>query len=148
MSVSRVGGSAQEAAMKSVAGRLKLELSQYEEVARFARFGTEVNEATQRQIERGMRLQKLLEQGPHTPVSMVDQVILFYALTHDYMDIIPIQEIPEFSKELLRFIEMHEPQLIDSLKYHRKIDEKMAVVMKKIIERFIVHWNDQKRGAE
>lgn len=148
MSVSRVGGSAQEAAMKSVAGRLKLELSQYEEVARFARFGTEVNEATQRQIERGMRLQKLLEQGPHTPVSMVDQVILFYALTHDYMDIVPIQEIPEFSKELLRFIEMHEPQLIDSLKYHRKVDEKMAVVMKKIIERFIVHWNDQKRGAE
>ncbi len=148
MSVSRVGGSAQEAAMKSVAGRLKLELSQYEEVARFARFGTEVNEATQRQIERGMRLQKLLEQGPHTPVSMVDQVILFYALTHDYMDIVPIQEIPEFSNELLRFIEMHEPQLIDSLKYHRKIDEKMAVVMKKIIERFIVHWNDQKRGAE
>lgn len=148
MSVSRVGGSAQEAAMKSVAGRLKLELSQYEEVARFARFGTEVNEATQRQIERGMRLQKLLEQGPHTPVSMVDQVILFYALTHDYMDIVPIQKIPEFSKGLLRFIEMHEPQLIDSLKYHRKIDEKMAVVMKKIIERFIVHWNDQKRGAE
>ncbi len=76
-SVSRVGGAAQESAMKAVVGPLKLELSQFEEVARFAQFGTEVNETTQRQIDRGLRLQALLNQGPHQPVPMVDQVILF-----------------------------------------------------------------------
>ncbi len=141
-SVSRVGGSAQEPAMKSVVGRLKLELSQYEEVARFARFGTEVNEATQRQIERGMRLQKLLEQEPHAPLPMPNQVILFYALTHDYMDDISVSEISVFSKELLRFVDLYEPQLIDNIRYHRKLDEDIIELMEETLKQFRTYWLD------
>ena len=78
-SVSRVGGAAQTKAMRQVAGDLRLELAQFEEVVRFSRFGTEVDPATQRQIERGTRLQKILAQGVRQPISMSLQVILLYA---------------------------------------------------------------------
>ena len=142
-SVSRVGGSAQEKAMKSVAGPLKLELSQYEEVARFAQFGSEVNETTQRQINRGLRLQSLLNQGPHSPVSLVDQVILFYALTNDYMDEIPVADIPEFSKDALNYLHYHEPQLIDKIKYQKVLDEESEIQLKEALNIIIEQWKDK-----
>lgn len=147
-SVSRVGGAAQEDAMKLMVGALKLELSQYEEVARFARFGTEVNEATQRQIARGMRLQKLLGQNPHEPVSMVDQVILFFALTRDYMDAVPVEDIQRFSHDLLVFAHTQEIQLIDSIKYHRALDEALIEDMHNMLGEFVARWQKIERGEK
>ena len=122
-SVSRVGSAAQERAMKSVVGALKLELSQYEEVARFARFGTEVNDATKRQIERGQRVEALLGQGPNRPVKMEDQVILFYALTKGYMDSIDPVDIPHFSSAMIHHIHNHAAQSVDQIRYHRELDQ-------------------------
>ncbi len=147
-SVSRVGGAAQEPAMKAMVGALKLELSQYEEVARFARFGTEVNESTKRQIERGMRLQSLLGQNPHDPVSLVDQVIQFFALTKDYLDSVPVNEIPRFVYELLNFVHAEEPQLIDSIKYHRALDDEAVDSLHGALKQFVAGWNASKRGEE
>ena len=141
-SVSRVGGAAQEPAMKSMVGALKLELSQYEEVARFARFGTEVNEATQRQIERGKRLESLLGQRPHEPVPMVDQVILFFALMEDYMDEVEVANIPLFSHELINYVHTHEVQLIDSLKENRSLDEGSVEILHNTLREYKNKWHE------
>ena len=139
-SVSRVGSAAQEPAMKSVVGALKLELSQYEEVARFARFGTEVNDATKQQIERGMRVEALLGQGPHTPVKMEDQVILFYALTRGYMDSITPEEVPQFSKDMLAYIHSHAAQSVDQIKYRREMNQETEQELNLEIGSFISQW--------
>ena len=122
-SVSRVGSSAQEAAMKSVVGALKLELSQYEEVSRFARFGTEVNEATKRQIERGQRLHALLRQGPHAPVRLEDQVVLFFAFNSGTMDNVKPENIQQFADELIHYISNHAANLLDQIRIHRELTE-------------------------
>ncbi len=147
-SVSRVGGAAQELAMKSLVGALKLELSQYEEVARFARFGTEVNDTTQRQIDRGMRLQSLLGQKPHEPVSMEDQVIMFFALTENYMDRVAVEDIPAFTHDLLVHIHTSEIQIIDYIDYHRKLDEQTINSLHEVLSTFVEKWLSSKRGVK
>ncbi|MDD2522914.1 MAG: F0F1 ATP synthase subunit alpha [Anaerolineaceae bacterium] len=139
-SVSRVGSAAQEPAMKSVVGALKLELSQYEEVARFARFGTEVNEATQRQIDRGQRVEAVLQQGPHQPVRMEDQVILFYALTHGFMDSISPADISRFSKEMLNYIHNHAAQSVDQIRYRRELNHETKDELNREFTDFISFW--------
>lgn len=145
-SVSRVGGAAQEPAMKTMVGPLKLELSQYEEVARFARFGTEVNEATQRQINRGIRLETLLSQKPHEPVSLVDQVILFFALTNNYLDTVEVSEIHRFSHDLILYTHTHALQLVDRIKYHRVLNEESIEELHATISDFLEKWQVTKRG--
>jgi F-type H+-transporting ATPase subunit alpha len=139
-SVSRVGSAAQEPAMKSVVGALKLELSQYEEVARFARFGTEVNEATKRQIERGQRLTALLSQGPHKPLKMEDQVVLFYALTNGFMDEIKPDNVEQFSQELLNYMYNHGAQPLDQISHHRELSEETAAEIERELELFKEIW--------
>jgi F-type H+-transporting ATPase subunit alpha len=139
-SVSRVGSAAQEAAMKSVVGALKLELSQYEEVARFARFGTEVNEATKRQIERGQRLQALLGQGPHKPTRMADQVILFYALTQGFMDEVKPSEVGQYSRDLLVYVHNHAAQPADQIRIHRKLSQEIEDELVRELETFNSNW--------
>jgi len=139
-SVSRVGSAAQEPAMKSVVGALKLELSQYEEVVRFARFGTEVNEATKKQIERGQRVEALLQQGPNVPVKIEDQVILFYALTNGYMDAIQPADIPQFSKEMLNYIHNHAAQSVDQIRYQRQLNQETEDELILEFGEFISYW--------
>ncbi|HOJ01039.1 MAG TPA: F0F1 ATP synthase subunit alpha, partial [Anaerolineaceae bacterium] len=147
-SVSRVGGSAQEPALKSLVGPLKLELSQYEEVNRFARFGTDVNESTRRQIERGRRLESLLMQKPHDPVPFIDQVILFFALTNNYMDAVKVEDVPHFADELLSFVNMHESRLVDSIKHKRVLDDQMIENLHEVLSEFEKLWLEKNRGGE
>jgi len=100
-SVSRVGGAAQTRAMREVAGKLKLDLAQYQDVARFARFGTEVDETTQRQIQRGLRLEAALKQPERQPLSLAEQIIVLMAATGGYMDDALPADIPAFERQLL-----------------------------------------------
>jgi len=139
-SVSRVGSAAQEPAMKSVVGALKLELSQYEEVARFARFGTEVNEATKRQIERGQRLEALLGQGPHKPVRMDDQVILFYALTKGFMDDVKPEDVSQYAHDLLVYVHNHAGLPADQIRIHRKLTEEIEEELVQELDAFNEIW--------
>lgn len=139
-SVSRVGSAAQERAMKSVVGALKLELSQYEEVARFARFGTEVNDATKRQIERGQRVEALLGQGPNRPVKMEDQVVLFYALTEGFMDSIDPMDLPHFSSAMIHHIHNHAAQSVDQIRYHRELDQAVEDELIREFSNFVSIW--------
>ena len=147
-SVSRVGSAAQEKAMKSVIGALKLELSQYEEVARFAQFGTEVNDATQRQIERGRRLQILLGQGPNQPIKVTDQVLMFYAITHGFMDDVAPEQIRAFASEMVAYLHIHAAQSVDQIRYQKQItpevEDQLVIELNEFDEHWKKTWRHQK----
>jgi len=139
-SVSRVGSAAQEPAMKSVVKALKLELSQYEEVARFARFGTEVNEATRKQIERGQRLTALLQQGPNRPVRFEDQVVQFYALTQGFMDEVKPEIVKTFADEMVGYLHSHAAQSIDAIKHERSLSDESKADLNQALGAFLDLW--------
>jgi len=115
LSVSRVGSAAQTPAMRAVVGNLRLELAQFEEVARFARFGTEVGEATKRQIRRGERLQAVLTQPAHRPLSLAAQVVILLAATEGLLDDVPPGEVPTFEAELSARVEAEHPGLLQQI---------------------------------
>ena len=105
ISVSRVGGNAQIKAMKKVAGTLKLDLAQYRELEAFAQFGSDLDESTKRQLERGVRAVEVLKQPQYTPIKTERQVVVLYALTKGYMDDIPLSRIREFEEGLVTYTE-------------------------------------------
>ncbi len=139
-SVSRVGSAAQEPAMKSVVKALKLELSQYEEVARFAQFGTEVNETTRKQIERGQRLNALLQQGPNRPVRFEDQVVQFYALTQGFMDEVKPEKVVTFIDDMVGYLHNHTAQVIDAIKRERSLSEATRADLNQALGDFLDFW--------
>ena len=108
LSVSRVGSSAQVAAMKGVAGSLKLELAQYREVEAFASFGSELDATTQFTLQRGVRLIELLKQGQYSPLGVKEQVILVYSGMHGYLDNLELSEIANFKEFLLNKVSQKE----------------------------------------
>jgi len=121
LSVSRVGGAAQVKAMKQVAGRLKLELAQYRELAAFAQFGSDLDKATQAQLERGARLVEILKQPQFEPRSLSQQVAILFAGTRGFLDKYPIDKLKEYEPQLLSFIASKYPEV------NREIDEKMVI---------------------
>lgn len=126
--------------MKSVVKALKLELSQYEEVARFARFGTEVNEATRKQIERGQRLTALLQQGPNRPVRFEDQVVQFYALTQGFMDEVKPEIVKTFADEMVGYLHSHAAQSIDAIKHERSLSDESKADLNQALGAFLDLW--------
>lgn len=140
-SISRVGSAAQVPAMKSVVKALKLELSQYEEVARFAQFGTEVNEATRKQIERGQRLNALLRQGPNRPVRFEDQVVQFYALTQGFMDEVKPEKVAAFTDDMVGYLHNHAAQAIDAIKHERVLSDETKADLNQALGDFLHYWD-------
>ena len=128
-SVSRVGGAAQTAAMRAVVGKLRLDLSQFEEVARFARFGTEVDEATQRQIRRGERLRAVLSQSVHRPLSLAAQVAVLVAATEGNLDDVPLGDVPAFEKGLLVHLEEVHPEFGQQINRTGELTAEMREVL-------------------
>jgi F-type H+-transporting ATPase subunit alpha len=116
ISVSRVGGAAQIAAMKKVAGKLRLELAQYRALAAFAQFGSDLDKATQQQLARGARLTELLKQGQYHPLPVEKQVVLLYAATNGYVDNIPVEALGRYERELYSFIDSKHPTLWSELR--------------------------------
>jgi F-type H+-transporting ATPase subunit alpha len=128
-SVSRVGGEAQTAVMRNVASELKLELSQYEEVARFARFGTQVGEATQRQIRRGQRLRAVLTQPAHQPLSLAAQIVVLLAATEGFLDDVAVRDISAFERGLLDRVEDEHLDLIQQINRTQELTEEMRELL-------------------
>ncbi|MEX2243363.1 MAG: F0F1 ATP synthase subunit alpha [Fimbriimonadaceae bacterium] len=116
ISVSRVGGNAQVKAMKQVAGRLKLEMAQYNEVKAFAQFASDLDRATQLQLMRGQRLTELLKQDLVSPVDVVDQIVAIYAGTAGFLDEVKNSEVKEFEKGLLTYVHDKYPDVFETLK--------------------------------
>ncbi len=134
LSVSRVGGAAQVKAMKQVAGTLRLDLAQYRELAAFAQFGSDLDKATQQQLNRGERLVELLKQPQYQPLPMEKQVVALFAGTKGLLDPLPVSSIQEFEKELYDFVEKKHPEIFSELKEKEVISEALEKKMRSAIE--------------
>lgn len=115
LSVSRVGGSAQRKTMRKVAGTLRIDLSQYQELAGFAQFGSELDKESQRQIARGKRMTELLKQNQYAPLKVGEEVLVLYAGVHGYLDGVEVSDVLEYEKQLLAFVRAKRPEVLDTL---------------------------------
>jgi len=136
LSVSRVGGAAQVKAMKQVAGRLKLELAQYRELAAFAQFGSDLDKATQAQLERGVRLVEILKQPQYEPRSLSQQVAILFAGTRGFLDKYPVDKLKEYEPQLLSFIASKYPEVNREIEEKREISGDLEKKMKDVLTEF------------
>ncbi len=136
ISVSRVGGSAQIKAMKQVAGKLRLDLAQYRELLTFAQFGTELDRASQAQIERGLRLTEILKQEPYNPLPVEKQILIIYAGNRGFLDEFPVQVIRRYEKELYKFFESKYPHLLQAIAVRKQIDMELDDQISQAISEF------------
>jgi F-type H+-transporting ATPase subunit alpha len=136
ISVSRVGGSAQIKAMKSVAGKLKLELAQYREMAAFSQFASDLDKVTRDQLERGARLVEILKQGQYVPVAVEKQIVIIYAGTRGYIDKVEMSRLGAYERELQDFIEKRHPAIYENLRKKKALDEETEGLLKKALEEF------------
>jgi F-type H+-transporting ATPase subunit alpha len=136
ISVSRVGGNAQIKAMKQVAGTLRLELAQYREMAAFAQFGSDLDQATQRQLNRGARLVELLKQGQYQPLSVEKQILIIYAGTNGFVDELPLAALKKYEQELNSFIESKHPDIFADILKKRELDSDLRGKLNKALEEF------------
>lgn len=136
ISVSRVGGKAQTKAMRQVAGKLKLDLAQYRNLAAFAQFGSDLDKATRDQLDRGARLTELLKQPQYEPVRLDRQVMIIYAATNGYLDDVPVEKIRAFETSFYRFMEATHPQIGAAIMAKRELDSTNEEALKKAIQEF------------
>jgi len=139
LSVSRVGGTAQARAMKTVAGQMRLELAQYRELAVFAQFGTEIDQSTQVALERGSRLREILKQGPHQPMVLEDQVALYFAVSRGHMDDIPLAKVRTFESQFLAFLRQKRQSLRNALAIQRELSSEIEAMLVDAITEFKQH---------
>jgi len=136
LSVSRVGSSAQTKAMKKVAGKIKGELAQYREMAAFAQFGSDLDAATQRLLNRGARLTELLKQAQFSPLKMEEQVVVIWAGTNGYLDPLPINRVKAFEDGLLGAIRSKNPEILDAIRSSKDLADDTAGKLKAAVDAF------------
>jgi F-type H+-transporting ATPase subunit alpha len=136
ISVSRVGGKAQIPAMKKVAGGLRLDLAAFRELEAFAQLGTELDKATQLQLDRGYRMVELLKQPQYQPMSATDQVMSIYAGSEGYLDDVPIKEVARFESEFLRFMREEKPEVRSRLESEKKLTDPVVADLKAALDEF------------
>ncbi|MBK7105871.1 MAG: F0F1 ATP synthase subunit alpha [Ignavibacteriae bacterium] len=137
ISVSRVGGNAQIKAMKKVAGTLKLDLAQYRELEAFAKFGSDLDQATQRTLAKGERLVELLKQGQYNPIPVEKQVVSIFAATNGFMDSISVKDIKRFQKEMLEYIEVNNKSVLEEIRTKKQLNDEIIESVKKVVSEFI-----------
>jgi F-type H+/Na+-transporting ATPase subunit alpha len=125
ISVSRVGGNAQIKAMKKVAAPLRLELAQYREMAAFAQFGSDLDAATKRQLERGVRLVEVMKQGQYVPIPVEKQVAIIYAATSGFLDELPVSSLQKYERELQSFLEAKHPQVLTGVREKKELTDEV-----------------------
>ncbi|HNR12923.1 MAG TPA: F0F1 ATP synthase subunit alpha [Thermodesulfobacteriota bacterium] len=142
LSVSRVGGNAQNKAMKKIAGSMRLDLAQFRELAAFAKFGSDLDKATQAQLNRGSRLVELLKQGQYVPLPVERQIVIIYAGTRGFVDQYPESALQRYESELNEFMDANYKDLLSEIKEKREltdqIEKKLQEALGKFKERFIV----------
>ena len=136
ISVSRVGGSAQIKGMKAVAGKMKLELAQYREMAAFAQFASDLDKVTRDQLERGARLVEILKQGQYVPLAVEKQIVIIYAGTRGFIDGIEIDRLASYEKGLYDFIEKKYPAIYETLRTKKQLDDDSEKTLKKALDEF------------
>jgi F-type H+-transporting ATPase subunit alpha len=140
ISVSRVGGDAQTKAMKQVAGGLRLDMASYQELAAFAQLGSELDEATQRKLDRGRRLTEILKQPQYEPVPLEEQVMIIYAGTHGYLDHVPVAKVREYERAFLNFMRTMHPEVGADIAARKLITPETEEALKAALEEFNQRW--------
>jgi F-type H+-transporting ATPase subunit alpha len=136
LSVSRVGSDAQIKAMKKVAGKLRLDLAQYRELAAFAQFGSDLDEATRKQLERGKRLTEILKQGQFEPMPVENQVAILYAAVNGHLDDIPVERVREFENEFHKFLNISHKDLLKTIMNVKELTDEIETSLKQVIDEF------------
>jgi F-type H+-transporting ATPase subunit alpha len=140
ISVSRVGGDAQTKAMKQVAGRLRLDMAAYRELAAFALMASDLDKATQQQLGRGQRMQEILKQPQYQPMSLQDQVIVLFAGTNGYADQVPVGSMGQWQSDLLKFMEASHPEIGRDIAEKKMITDGTRAAMSKALDAFRHTW--------
>jgi F-type H+-transporting ATPase subunit alpha len=136
ISVSRVGGAAQARAMRQVAGRMRLDMAAFREMAAFAQFGSDLDEATRRQLDRGLRVQEVLKQGQYEPTPLVDQIFMFFAVTNGFLDDVEIRKVSDFETSFLRYMKDSHPTLVQTIASGAKLSDDTQAELGQAIEDF------------
>lgn len=136
ISVSRVGGNAQTKAMKKIAGSLRLDLAQYRELAAFAQFGSDLDEATQRQLTRGEKMVEILKQGQYVPQSLASQILIIWSASQGYLDDVPTLSLGRFEKELSEFVAKNYPDLSLAIEKERALTDQISSILVEAVTKF------------
>jgi F-type H+-transporting ATPase subunit alpha len=151
LSVSRVGGSAQTKAMRQVAGTLKLGLAQYRELAAFAQFGSDLDKATQAQLNRGQRLVEVLKQDQYSPLPFSKQILIIFAGTNGFLDDMAVEDVLPFEQHLYLYVDTMNPGLLQAIMEKKVLDDQLKADMQKIVgeakERFFAERQTAVAGA-
>ena len=137
LSVSRVGGSAQTKAMKSVAGKLRLDLAQYRALAAFAQFSSDLDPATKAQIERGRRMTEVLKQPPYSPIPVEEQVAILWVATQGYLDEIAVDQVKDFQNKFITYLKLREKKLLSEIAEKKELDEKLLKQLEEVTKSFL-----------
>ncbi|HSR49887.1 MAG TPA: F0F1 ATP synthase subunit alpha [Acidobacteriota bacterium] len=146
LSVSRVGGAAQIKAMKQVAGKLRLELSQYRELAAFAQFGSDLDKATQRQLARGQRLTEILKQPQYQPLRVSQQIAIIFAATNGFLDDISVDEVVAFEAGMHQFFESTQASLLNDIQEKKKLDDGLMDRLKSAMQDYKARYEEEKKN--
>jgi F-type H+-transporting ATPase subunit alpha len=131
-----VGGSAQIKAMRSVAGRLRLDLAQYRELEAFAAFASDLDAATKKQLERGARTVEVLKQPQYSPMPVEQQVMIIYAVSNGFLDDVAVSSVRAWEKRFLDYMSAHYPQVGDAIKKEKALSKESEAALKQGIEAF------------
>jgi F-type H+-transporting ATPase subunit alpha len=146
-SVSRVGGSAQIKAMRQVAGTLRLDLAQYRELAAFAQFGSDLDKATQAQLNRGARLVEILKQPQYQPLAVERQVAILYAGVNGYLDQVAVSDVLAFETELFAFIESKHPDVFKGIVEKKQLDDQLKAALDGAVKTFAADFTARRKAA-
>ncbi|HEY5614535.1 MAG TPA: F0F1 ATP synthase subunit alpha [Bacteroidota bacterium] len=147
ISVSRVGGNAQIKAMKKVAGRLRLDLAQYRELEAFAKFGSDLDKATQQQLRRGSRLVELLKQGQYVPMPVEKQVVSLFVGTNGYLDEIPLEDVQRFETEILEMMEMKHQDVLNEISEKKDLSDALQQKLHSVAKEFGMKFKTSAKSA-
>ena len=136
ISVSRVGSAAQIRAMRQVAGRMRLDLAQYRDLAAFAQFGSDLDKATQARLIRGERVVEILKQPQYQPMPVEEQVVVIYAATNGYLDELPVSAVRDFERGFLRYLREERPAILETLRKEKALGPELEAQLKEAIEAF------------
>ncbi|MFC1688007.1 F0F1 ATP synthase subunit alpha, partial [Patescibacteria group bacterium] len=136
LSVSRVGSKAQIKAMKKVAGKLRLDAAQYRELAAFAQFGSDLDETTRKQLERGKRVQEVLKQDQYVPMPVAEQVAIIYAVVNGLLDDIPVEKVSEFEKKFLEHMRTSKKEILATIVKEKDLSQQVEKSLKTAVEEY------------
>ena len=148
ISVSRVGGNAQTKAMKSIAGSLRLDLAQYRALAAFAQFGSDLDKATQQQLNRGKRLVELLKQNQFSPLPFSKQILIIFAGTSGALDDMAVEQVRDFEKDLYKYVDTTNPGLLNTIMEKKVLDDNLKAEMSRVIKEAKQQFIDAKQAVK